>query len=131
MAVMAMGGHRPVLRLSDRMRWWCSCVACWLGWSCSGIHSELDQGRVTSVEQTVMDLAAGPELGEMPQAVMEAVARLSLGPIRSGWNSSSLDITAAPASSGYWLTCAEALKSRRGVAVAESCRIGGVRWSVP
>ncbi|GAA1680111.1 hypothetical protein GCM10009765_31620 [Fodinicola feengrottensis] len=39
-------------------------------------QTELGQGWVTTVEQTLLDLIARPELGDVPDAAREAVASL-------------------------------------------------------
>jgi hypothetical protein len=75
-AVVAMARHRSVLRLTDR-----EAVVLFVRRRLAGLdlqrhESELGEGWVTSVEQTVVDLAARPELGGMPREAMAAVAAL-------------------------------------------------------
>ncbi len=75
-AVVAMARHRPVLQLTDR-----DAVVLFVRRNLVGLdlqrhQTELGEGWVTSIEQTVVDLAARPDLGAMPQAVMAAVAAL-------------------------------------------------------
>lgn len=75
-AVVAMARHRPVLRLTDR-----DAVVLFVRRDLAGLdlqrhQSELGEGWVTSVEQTVVDLAARPTLGGMPREAMAAVAAL-------------------------------------------------------
>ncbi|MBA2470740.1 MAG: hypothetical protein H0V41_00300 [Pseudonocardiales bacterium] len=75
-AVVAMAQHRPVSQLTDR-----DAVVLFVRRNLVGLdlqrhQTELGEGWVTSIEQTVVDLAARPDLGAMPQAVMAAVAAL-------------------------------------------------------
>lgn len=39
-------------------------------------HTELGQGAITTVEQTVLDLIARPDLGGVPDAAAEAITAL-------------------------------------------------------
>jgi hypothetical protein len=72
-AVVAMARHRPVLQLTDR-----DAVVLFVRRNLDGLdlqrhQTELGEGWVASIEQTVVDLAARPDLGAMPQAVIAAV----------------------------------------------------------
>lgn len=72
-AVVAMARHRPVLQLTDR-----DAVVLFVRRNLVGLdlqrhQTELGAGWVTSVEQTVVDLAARPDLGAMPQAAVAAL----------------------------------------------------------
>lgn len=76
-AVVAMARHRPVLRLTDR-----DAVVLFVRRDLAGLdlqrhQSELGEGWVTSLEQTVVDLAARPTLGDMPREAMAALAALA------------------------------------------------------
>lgn len=75
-AVVAMARHRPVLRLTDR-----DAVVLFVRREVGGLdvqryRLELGEGWVTTVEQTVVDLVARPDLGGMPQEAVAAVAAL-------------------------------------------------------
>lgn len=75
-AVLAMARHRPVLQLTDR-----DAVVLFVRRNLVGLdlqrhQTEPGEGWVTSIEQTVVDLAARPDLGAMPQAALAAVAAL-------------------------------------------------------
>ncbi len=75
-AVVAMARHRSVLRLTDR-----DAVVLFVRREVARLdlqryRSELGDGWVTTVEQTVVDLAARPSLGGMPQEAGVTVAAL-------------------------------------------------------
>lgn len=75
-AMVAMARHRPVLRLIDR-----DAVVLFVRREVARLdvqryRSELGEGWVTTVEQTVVDLAARPDWGGMPQVAVAAVAAL-------------------------------------------------------
>lgn len=75
-AVIAATGHRTALRLADR-----HATIVFVRRDISAIDverrsTELGQGWVTTVEQTVLDLAARPDLGNMPEEADTAVHAL-------------------------------------------------------
>jgi hypothetical protein len=75
-AVVAAAGHRTELRLADR-----DAVIVFVRRDVSTIDverraTELGQGWVTTVEQTVLDLAARPDLGGLPREAHAAAHTL-------------------------------------------------------
>jgi hypothetical protein len=75
-AVVAAAGHRTELRLADR-----DAVVVFVRRDVSAIDlerrvTELGRGSVTTVEQTVLDLAARPGLGGLPEEASAAVRAL-------------------------------------------------------
>jgi hypothetical protein len=75
-AVVAVARHRRTLRLVDR-----NASVIFVRRDVARLdlqrhRTELGQGWVTTVEQTLLDLAARPDLGDVPDAAQEAVAAL-------------------------------------------------------
>jgi predicted transcriptional regulator of viral defense system len=75
-AVVAAGGHRTELRLADR-----DASVLFVRRDVKALDverraTELGQGWVTTVEQTLLDLAARPDLGGMPDEAEAAVHAL-------------------------------------------------------
>jgi len=75
-AVVAVKRHRNALRLTDRKATvlFVRRDVARLDVQCH--RTELGQGWVTTIEQTLLDLIARPELGDVPDAAREAVAAL-------------------------------------------------------
>lgn len=75
-AVVAVGCHRRTLRLTDR-----EAEILFVRRDVGRLEvqrqrTELGQGWVTTVEQTLLDLIARPDLGAVPDAAREAIAAL-------------------------------------------------------
>lgn len=75
-AVIAARRHRPTLRLTDR-----DATVLFVRREVRALDvqrhtTELGQGWVTTVEQTVLDLAARPQLGDLPDEAHAAVQAL-------------------------------------------------------
>ena len=75
-AVVAVARHRRTLRLVDR-----DAVVIFVRRDVARLdlqrhRTELGQGWVTTVEQTLLDLVARPDLGDVPDAAQEAIAAL-------------------------------------------------------
>lgn len=78
-AVVAVTGHRRTLRLTDR-----DATVVFVRRKIATLDverrtTELGQCWVTTIEQTVLDLAARPDLGELPQEANAAVRALLRG----------------------------------------------------
>jgi hypothetical protein len=75
-AVVAATRHRRTLHLTDR-----AATILFIRRDITRLdlqrhHSELGQGWVTTIEQTLLDLIVRPELGDVPDAAHEAVTAL-------------------------------------------------------
>ncbi|MHA6797641.1 type IV toxin-antitoxin system AbiEi family antitoxin (plasmid) [Pseudonocardia bannensis] len=75
-AVVAVARHRRTLQLTDRKAEVLFVRRDVARLDVQRYRTELGQGWVTTVEQTVLDLIARPELGNTPDAAREAIAAL-------------------------------------------------------
>ncbi|WP_344311007.1 type IV toxin-antitoxin system AbiEi family antitoxin domain-containing protein [Fodinicola feengrottensis] len=75
-AVVAVERHRNTLQLTDRKAAVLFVRRAVARLDVQRHQTELGQGWVTTVEQTLLDLIARPELGDVPDAAREAVASL-------------------------------------------------------
>ncbi len=75
-AVVAVKRHRNALQLTDRKATVLFVRRDVARLDVQRHRTELGQGWITTIEQTLLDLIARPELGDLPDAAREAVAAL-------------------------------------------------------
>lgn len=75
-AIVAVGHHRRSLQLTDRNAQIHFVRRNLTSLDLQRHRTELGQGWVTTIEQTLLDLIARPQLGEVPDAAREAIGAL-------------------------------------------------------